>query len=267
MQTRPYKLLGSGELAWLTRSAQQSLDNWAGEWLAGTGSTAVRCLPAHECSNKNRLAGQPAAWTRFSMPQGHWFAILLDDHAAAVLAGGLFGPAGAGGRAPGDRQSALALSVVRKAAAHMSLSLLKRMVPLGDAALPAISSDSLPAPVWQYGSGAVVFEISLASEQVWALAAPETVIAACDGRGRRPGKPELTDLAQALQRQKVELQVSSGEAEMELGTLQTLAVGDVVRLDTRADEPLAVTDALGAQMGRAFLGVNEGSKAIQLVIS
>jgi flagellar motor switch protein FliM len=83
-------------------------------------------------------------------------------------------------------------------------------------------------------------------------------------RSRRSGAAAPIDRRQCIGAQTAQVRVWLGGASIELGVLQTLAIGDVVRLDARIDQPLSLTVEGQATGQRAFLGCLQGKRAVQL---
>ena len=75
---------------------------------------------------------------------------------------------------------------------------------------------------------------------------------------------ELIDPRHCIGQAGVHLEVWAGNASLELGVLQTLAAGDVIRLESRIDQALPIT-VQGRETGRrAYLGRIAGQRAVQL---
>lgn len=81
----------------------------------------------------------------------------------------------------------------------------------------------------------------------------------------------LTPLTVAVQGRTVPLRIGLRGVELTLGTLQSLQVGDVLRLPHRLDEPLSVhaagsSAAEGVRpMCEAYLGLKDGHPAVELL--
>jgi hypothetical protein len=128
-----------------------------------------------------------------------------------------------------------------------------------------------PAGLGLPWSGAV--QVALHGTPGWGLLlAPQTVRAWCRAKGlerqhapARGAREPLCCSAQALAARTLSLNVELAGCEMELGTLQTLQVGDVVRLRHGLDSPAHLTDASGKKLFDGFLLAQEGRKALELV--
>lgn len=105
---------------------------------------------------------------------------------------------------------------------------------------------------------------------LWRLALPHEVVAAwASGESAKPAPPALADpsitrLDQALARERITLRTVLGGAELTLGQLQSLRIGDVIPLAHRLDAPLNVVTAEGAALCEGWLGQRQGRVAIEM---
>lgn len=255
MDHRPYQLLNTSGLAAIERSLAVAWEAWAAAWLAAQPPARIRCYRASEYRVARTrpeawlYAGPAAASVALSCSAGFTgrLGALLTGGAAEMRAGA----------------SPLHDELVRRALAEL-VALLCPWVA-GRAAARIGAAEALPQQGWEAGSGAAVavlewdgelVELVLGAAQVAAL-----LPAAADAPARRPG----TRIADALAGGRLRLNVLAGEVQLELGLLQTIAIGDVIRLDTRIDQPLQVVNEDGARLCGAFLGSCEGRKSVQLV--
>lgn len=79
------------------------------------------------------------------------------------------------------------------------------------------------------------------------------------------GRPKLVELRDALAGRSLTLRVELSPCELDLGSLQTLRVGDIIPLPHPLEEPLRVSTAAGSPFCAGFLGRRGGSKALELV--
>jgi hypothetical protein len=82
---------------------------------------------------------------------------------------------------------------------------------------------------------------------------------------RVPQAPIVTSVEQALADHKLPIQVELAGCELDLGTLQSLRLGDIVPLSHALDEPLLVSTPAYGAFCAGFLGRQAGSKAIELL--
>lgn len=85
--------------------------------------------------------------------------------------------------------------------------------------------------------------------------------------GRVGGSESLTPMAQALEPERVTLEIVAGTADVPFEDLRTLRVGHVIRLDSRLDEAMEVHLVGDGMIGKGFLGARDGQLAVQLVQS
>ena len=122
------------------------------------------------------------------------------------------------------------------------------------------------AECWQRGSGAAIVEIEVGGSVLAILAAPAWVMRQLAARPRStPGsRAELVDPRHRIGHAGVRLEVWAGNVSLELGLLQTLAAGDVIRLESRIDQALPITVQARETGRRAYLGRVGGQRAVQL---
>lgn len=253
MNVRPYALLGQAALAAVRAQCESAVATWCRDWGVDAAAFVLTCERAWEQS-------AAPAW-RGSLQSGDetmWLG--WDNELRGSLQRLLFPP----DRQVGPHTGAATLAA---AAANAALDALAAVLgrALLDNEVPIADATEVPAALRRHGSGAVLVEIRLerhacrclldyASVQrlVGAAAAPATPLAAVD----------LHDL---LGDQPVRLAVTAGSANVGLGSLLSLAPGDVIRLDTLADEPLTVTGPDGTALLRGYLGTCQQQLALDIV--
>lgn len=77
-------------------------------------------------------------------------------------------------------------------------------------------------------------------------------------------RPAAVSVAESLARRRVGLRVQLAACELDLGSLQDLRTGDVVRLAHAVDAPAIVADLAGQPVFGAFLARRQGRKAVEL---
>jgi flagellar motor switch/type III secretory pathway protein FliN len=116
-------------------------------------------------------------------------------------------------------------------------------------------------------ANAVRVECSLGERlRVAIMVWPELVLE-CLARAEpvRRGSGALESLRAAIQSGRVPLEVLAGEAEMAVGELATLRVGDVIKLDQLLDKPLSVRIGADRVIGSVLLGAHGGRAAARWV--
>jgi Type III flagellar switch regulator (C-ring) FliN C-term len=262
MDWRPFKLLNESERGWLARQVRTTLGDWCTAWLPAVPAGAVRCTdPAQRAATL--LAAEPSHWLSFThrdaaLSIGHRevaLSIALDDDLERWLADALLGA---------ERRSALVDGVTSAALFDLAGRLLQGVQ--AGAAVPAAAEQAPAQRCWQRGSGAVIVEAELGAHTLALVASPAWVTHRLASRPRSHALPraELADPRQCVGRARLSLQAWAGSAPVEIGELRTLAPGDVIRLDARIDQPLAVTVQGRDSGGRAWLGRVESRRALQL---
>jgi flagellar motor switch/type III secretory pathway protein FliN len=255
MEHRPYRLLNKTGLAAIERRLAAAWDAWTAAWLATHPPARIRCYRAAEY----RVARtRPEAWL-YAGPAAASVALTCSAGFAGRLGALLTGSGAAEIR---GSASPLRDELVRGALAELVALLCPWAA--GSAAARIGGAEALPEHGWEAGSGAAVavlewdrelVELVLGAAQVATLLPPAAAPA------RQPG----TRIADALGGGRLTLKVLAGEVQLELGLLQTIAIGDVIKLDTRIDQPLQVVNEDGARLCGAFLGSCDGRKSVQLV--
>jgi flagellar motor switch/type III secretory pathway protein FliN len=250
MDWRPFKLLNVSERTWLARGVRAALGEWLAAWLPATPAGAVRCIdPTHRAAT--RLAAEPPRWLAFTHRDAT-LSIALSHDVERTLAEWLLGA---------DRRSALAEDVCIAALTDLAGRLLH-----AGAAAPAVAQQPPADHCWQRGSGAAIVEADLGAHALALVGSPAWVAQqnATRPQAKPAGRAAPVDPRQCIGRARLSLQAWAGSAAVEIGVLQSLAPGDVIRLDARIDQPLPVT-VQGRETGRgAYLGSVDGRRALHL---
>ncbi|MBE7367186.1 FliM/FliN family flagellar motor switch protein [Ramlibacter pallidus] len=245
----PLRCWEAGQLAGLSDAVQAALSSWQQAWgLAGSLTSA--CTVATAAS----LVGQDWTPLRFSGEIAAW---LHAPKAAAMVATALFG----------DLSSAAVASEVVEACVADGWKRLAGVLQL--AAAPGSTSVPASADVAPW-SGAVEVVVTGVVDARLVLA-PEVVEAWCASRGfarsttRAGASQPLAAASDAVAQQMVSLQVQLVGCELDLGSLQELQVGDVLRLPHPLEAPARVLDGTGATLFGGYLGRHLGQLAVELV--
>lgn len=261
MHWRPFKLLNASERRWLAEVLARTVGDWLAHWLPGESAGPAHCCAASERAT-TILADDPVRWVGSTLFDGTYVAVAANGELWPAMAEKLFGTtAGAAGPQAGG-----AKGIVDEVIARAFGDLAQRLVAPAGAGAPAPFSWAPPDDAWQRGSGAAIVEFSVIGRCIaLLLSAPHAAhLLTRRERSLRSGAAALTDRRQWIGAKSAQVRVWLGEASIELGVLQTLAVGDVVRLDARIDRPLPLTVEGQATGQRAFLGCLQGKRAVQL---
>ncbi|MGQ5524416.1 FliM/FliN family flagellar motor C-terminal domain-containing protein [Chitinimonas sp. PSY-7] len=253
MEVREYCLLGETALAEAKGMIIAALQAWQSQWggVLPLHTLHVRPVDAdllEQLGNGWRLYslnGRDIAWVR--APHG------LARSCEQVL----FAEQRNAPELDQYRDSPLALQVATSAADALLFALagvttVDKLVP-GPLAAP-------PASLSQAGSSAVLLEWSLVPGQPLQVIYPRLV----PSRRLRRSTMPLVPVKTAVECQRIQLQIDLGEIELSLGQLQSLHVGDVVRLDRHLGDALHVSDTHGHRVCHALPGQRHGSRAVEV---
>lgn len=251
MNVRPYRLLGDRDLAAARQRILAKIQAWESGWGAQLPVPVVALSAAH-------ATGQPEG--------GQWYAYHQDEQPLAwikvpeALVGfceqGLFAAQRDAVVVDAQRESELArqLAVSASEALLMALSQLDTQ---GEAK-PQVSAATPPASLFQPGSGALMVEWALKPGQTLCMVYADIVPV----RPTRKSAQPLASLRKAMRAQAVALHIDLGEVTLTLGQLESLHIGDVIRLDRHLGESLRVCDTQGVPVFAAQPGKKQGQRAI-----
>ncbi|MBI3229336.1 MAG: FliM/FliN family flagellar motor switch protein [Burkholderiales bacterium] len=254
-QVRPFRLLSQTTLDALTAQVTPVVQQWAAQWGLGQ-DVALR---------STRFTDVKASAWRQRWVDGErgiffgWQSALVQEIQTAM-----FPPDH--GNAAGQRAR---LAPIGAQQAFDALLAALKLVLLPPSALRdlQISQPTLEAKT---GSGAILLQISIGNQSCDVLlndAAVRGVVPAKSGTGSLPalGKVNLLHL---LRDTPLQLEVEIGRADVPLGSLLTVGVGDVIKLKTALEQPVSVklpSAKNGTDFCRAYLGKMQDAVAIELV--
>jgi hypothetical protein len=231
---------------------------WTAAWQLAAPAGVVRASRIEDWAGQRQLGWQ-ALHCGAHHERRAWLALEQLDRTPApaqLLSDALFDAPASGAIAAEVGQAAwrdLLQSVAQAAGIAGAADGSAGMAPTGSDCGPWCGALQLELPL----RGASV-SVLLGGSCVAALVTPP---AAC-APGTPPRRPAL-----ALARQQLWLQAALAPVELSLGSLQRLAVGDVVVLPHPLGEALIVTGADGGQLCSAHLGQQAGYRALELLSS
>lgn len=257
MEVRVYALLAERVLDAVRAPLAAAIAAWARDW--GLAPPALACRRAWE------TAAPPSYRTRLTAGEGQGAAWLAwPDALPGALQRSLFGT---GHEVHAVRGAGPELAVAAAGAALRALETALAAAVCGPdpkRAAGAAPPVALAAP----GSGALLAELRFERHALCLLLDGAAV--ARLAAGAAPAQPSgaplpALDYHALLGRQAVRLAVDAGRASVALGNLLALAPGDVIRLDSLADAPLAARTADGTILLRGYLGARGDHLALDLV--
>lgn len=260
MQVRPFRLLSGSVLAAVERELGAAVRNWADQW--GIASTAL----SFSVQASNDAVLDDVRWRQHWQQDERalwlsWQAPLLLELQTAIF------PADHGN--PASQRPRIAPQGAEQALDALLALLVKAQLPGSVAAVRSTQSEP-PESVFAHASGALVLQISLGKQRCYCLLNDAAVQAFLEHHGVRPSLHKLGILPKlnylhALRHTSIRLPVTVGEAQVALGNLLTVGIGDVIRLDAAIDGPVRVMGPHGGRLFDAYLGKVQDSVAVELV--
>lgn len=256
----PYKLLNRSELTHIEVAVKAACRGWVDTWLGEDEDCEVTCHRSADC--QGTLLAPEMRWLVVGTTVEQQAAIVCEPEFLARFGARLLAIESAGGAVAEVAGSPLLADVALSA----TTSLLNAVAADdGAMAISATRSSGLSPEFLRQGSGAAIAQIDCGVTRFFVALGPQRVAGILStmeyGVTRRA---VLTKIVDALSNQRLQLHVLAGEAQLELGLLQTIVVGDVIKLDTRVDQPLRVVNGESGRVCNAYLGTQQGRKSIQL---
>lgn len=218
---------------------------WAG-WLRDWRGQAAPAGTV-ECRLTQDAGGHPVAWCPLAAADGA--AAWMEDAAPVALFGGEAGAAA----------GSLALELEKKARDALAGELA---LALGLAWQPGANGPAAPEPAgW---SGDVLAVLSAPGVSLRLLINGACAAKAIGGRTGEPSPAKLPPVVEGVSLLPVRARVELSACVIDLGNLQAVQVGDILRLPHALDQPMQVT--LGRQpVCAAYLGRRGESRAVELL--
>jgi hypothetical protein len=247
MNVRPFRLVGESDRVALRSALRDSMSAWVQAWFSQAPQVNLEFDSQPE-------TGIARGWLAVGELPDRWIAWRQDSALAKAMLRHLFPGTGAGSSA-----GSLGDAVVRDCMADLAGSCLAA------AGMPAnsLNCDPTSLPVG-YGSGSQFARLTGDSFDQ-ALAFGGAVVEALAAASRPiPAVGSLQARLSAIGAGKVRLEVTLGDAELSLAELASIAVGDVIALDSSPRDPLAVRTGDGQPAFHAHLGRNAERKVLQV---
>jgi hypothetical protein len=258
-----FSLLGRSQRAVAEARACAALGRWLDAWQASR-STAVSVqsvLP--EDWIRNHAGANSAGWRLHRLEDEYWVALLIPAEAGRALAA-VFSGEDLSRKPVTASASPLVVSLIDSALAELAVDvLIDASNGRTERGVRAEKRVELPREIWKRGSGGLVFAMAFSGVQLWLVASVGIVRALLGGK-RPSARGMLTGRGDSLAQQDVTLFALAGEADVRLEDLQTMSVGDVVRLNSAVTDRFKLALAEGVTLGHGLLGCYQKHKAIQL---
>lgn len=247
MLVRPYRPCTAKDVEAAKTQAAAACQAWARAWLDPV-TVSVDVEPMETGGAALRAADPADSWYSLS---GEFGTVWAPSSLAAPIAQAMFDEEAVGER----RADGLACEVGRQALCSLLCALAGS--PL-DAA-PRLAAR--PEHLLEAGRPVLRQRIAISSTAVLDMYVELPEKTASSTAAKRPALQALT---MGLSGQSVEVRAVLGETEIELGVLHSLAVGDVLRLDGRLDDGIALWIGEKRLPCTGYLGSLDGQLAIEV---
>lgn len=255
MQVQALRWWTGPQLAELAARFEQVTHEWCVAW-GLPAPAALVSMRTHECP-----AAQAGDWRLWAAQKERQVLLRSTESPAAQLRSALFEPAAKTGECAHD-------SMASQLAQQAWCALQEAWRGVCGIAPVALSDEAMAALAGRRAwSGAVVlgFDDWVLDFQLYLNAACAAALMHTPPRVQIPAfsQPPVTDFFDALQDASLLLRVALSDVEIDIGSLQSLALGDVIRL------PHLLEAALNVHVGddivcAAYLGQRQGQRAVEL---
>ncbi len=265
MRHGPYVVLGAASLAAVRRLLDGVIGEWRAAWGMADGALDLDCQRAWE--GRALLPASPH-WRRPWRAGAQVLSMAWQAEFPTRLQSALFGAerqyGPAGGAAP----------LAEEGAAAAWRSLRQQLAALAVPGAAAGEAELAPDDgVWRHASGAVLIALRIGRAQCFGVlnhSAVQSLLRQAEMRGLLPAGAAVplagVDHHRLLANLPLRLPVAVGGARLGLGTLMSLGVGDVIRLDAAVDAPLSVSGPSGAVLFDGYLGLSGNKVALEVVL-
>lgn len=252
MNTRPIELLGASDLLRTRQTAAQAVEAWRAVWGLEPREARIACARAWE--SEERSPPNEEGWLGWVGEGAGWAA--ASPGFAFGVRHSLFGPPQA---EASEHAACIALELCNLAIEDLVVRLLAGEMPSAPRKCERGSAAAIPAGVFEHGSGAVVTDIQIEEGRLLAI-----TLRTPRFRQDPAGSQSFGESNGAVRAVPVPLDAQLGELDIELGTLQSLEVGDVIRLPAKLDQPLRLLVPGGGTVCFGDFGTQEGFRALSL---
>lgn len=258
MTVRPYVLLGDRVLERLRAYLVEAVGEWSKDW-GLTAQIVVACKSISDMTT----ADMPDNWHLHyaSAQKKLWFATNVTELDAAVRKN-LFSSdrrLEISHQAPGSIATATAKRAVADVFERLASTL--GFTPAdeqgGKVGMDATLTEPASGAVWtqiQFGDRSIAFVMNYAC--LVSIVPEEPAVSA--------SATPLIGIAQALTDVPVVLPIEIGRVELDVASLISLGIGDVVRLPASVDAPLEIRNESGSPLFNAYLGMRDGLVALEV---
>lgn len=249
MRAYPYRLCGDSVMAKGSETLRRTLDTWCRDWFSTP--------PSHTVHVSAELPAGPAVWRSLQLDQEVWVACRLRDKAVRDFMQSLLG------QSAGAAHSPILADVLEASLGDLMQRLMQAYA--ADDGADAVPVETLEGLRTGAGSGVLYAAIDGALP-ISGVALGGAWVAAITAEALPlPTTAPLSPRRAALGQGEMRVELSLGEAELTLSELAGIAVGDVLALDIRHQDPLQLRGPEGNSLCKVHLGRVGQQMAVQVI--
>lgn len=258
MKVEPFMLIGASVLASVRSAAELAARDWTADW--GLAADAVTLGARRACESS--VPETTGAWSCFAS-QGQHVYVGWHPDSTAVLQELMFAPDAVHAPAFAD-VAQLAPAAARAAIDALACALASSL--LGSAGSTPAACQAPEAAHYRRGGGAVVLSVAIGRQQS-CLVLDQACVRRLAGQATVAALPALAkvDIQRELSDTGVILDLNVGTARVGLGSLMTLAIGDVIRLNAPVEQPISLSLPSGVPVLNGYLGKVGTQLAVELI--
>ncbi len=258
MTVRPYVLLSDAVLGKLRACLLEAVGEWSKDW----GLTAQIAVECEQAAGLTAAAMPTNCYLHYvSADKKAWFATNVTELEVAIRKN-LF---------PSDRRLEVSNqttgSIASATAKHAAADVFERLASTLGFMPTDVQSGSMDidSSLTEPASGAVLVQIQFADRPIVILMNHSCLASIVPAEPFVSGiSTPLIALSQALADVPVVLPIEIGRVELDVASLISLGIGDVVRLPASVDAPLEIRNESGTTLFNAYLGKRNGSVALEV---
>jgi flagellar motor switch/type III secretory pathway protein FliN len=261
MSARPYSLLGRSEIERVQQIITNVFELWCEEWLAEHPSYSVLAKAAPAAGYAEQALQNQ--WCRLNQDENciYWLSNLEADEWHSLLFGQSMELVHSGGQV-----IPLAHSVVEEAVKDLFQSIFRQLnSPAHSSNIHFESKQTIPANQLTTGSAAIAVEIGLQQGGLKIMINHALAEQYLRGEPLKQNRAAVELPKHIVHAQRVKVQAWIGEAQIDIASLRSLAVGDIIPLNRAIDHPISARIADGQALGQAFLGSSGDYRALEIV--
>lgn len=261
MRAQPYRLIGERLQRSLSEQFKPIIKGWVEEWLPDETTYSIdKLTPLFDYC---REVGTVDVYSLVSWVDDNWCGLLKPVETT------LFGATLLSAKEEQIAEfptSILLHGIAQQALLDLAQRMLSKNQPSYDNVPFFITDNQLPDSAEICGSGAIVIRIKVGTLTLDYIVSPLTVERYIEDLEPPPQekRKQLVELSSALGNQMVSAKVLLGSAELSLGELATIRIGDVVTLDKCVDQPASMRFGVNTDTCEGFIGIKGGSLAFRI---